>query len=420
MAAPVIVVGAGLAGLACARELEAKGLECLLLEASDGVGGRVRTDEVDGFLLDRGFQVYLTAYPEGERILNYEALNFQRFTPGAMVRFNGKFHKVVDPWREPFAALASLLSPVGSMADKLRVARLRGSAMAGTPDGLLGRREMSSMELLRDYGFGDNMIERFFQPFFGSVLLDAQLRPSSRMLEYVFRMMAEGDTVLPADGMGAIPQQLASGLKKSGIRMNARVKRVAKNSVELEDGQVFEGSAVVVATEGYEALKLLPPALLPELGNAEGRKVMNLYFSFEGEAPITEPIIILNGNLEWPVQSLCFPSVVAPSYAPEGYQLVSVSVLGNPLQEDRLIESTCRTQMERWFGKEARRWQHMRTYRIPYAHPANSSSKVKELPVKLENGVYICGDHRYFPSINAALVNGRHAAEAVAADLGHA
>lgn len=414
MAAPVVVVGAGLAGLACALELQARSIECVVVEASDGPGGRVRTDELDGFLLDRGFQVYLTAYAEGHRLLDYPALDFRRFTPGALIRFSGKFHRVVDPWREPFAALSSLLNPVGNMADKLRVARLRGSAMAGSAEDLLERREMTTMERLRDFGFTDNMIERFFQPFFGAIMLDAQLRPSSRMLEYVFRMMAEGDTVLPARGMGEIPKQLTAKLAPGTLQLHARVARVERGKVELADGRIQAAQSIVVATDGPEAAQLLPA-----LGTVESRKVLNLYFAIEGPPPITEPIIILNGNLEWPIQNICFPSTVSPYYAPAGESLLSVSVLGNPLQEDPLIVNTCRTQLERWFGREARDWRHLRTYRIPNAHPVNASLKVKKQPARLTDGIYVCGDHRFFPSINAALASGRQAAQAVAAELGH-
>lgn len=180
---PVLIVGAGLAGLACALELHNKGIEFVIHEASDGPGGRVRTDFVNGFQLDRGFQVYLTAYPEGRRVLNYEALNFGRFSPGAMVRLSGRFHRVMDPWREPFLALSQILNPVGSMKDKLLVARLRAVSLAGTPDDLLQKPETTSMKALQGYGFSQNMIERFFRPFFGGIMLDSQLQVSSRMLE---------------------------------------------------------------------------------------------------------------------------------------------------------------------------------------------------------------------------------------------
>lgn len=406
---PVLIVGAGLAGLACGLALEGKGIPFRILEASDGPGGRVRTDEMDGFLLDRGFQVYLTAYPEGKRVLDYDALKFGRFASGALVRFNGKFHRVMDPWREPFSALSSILNPVGSMKDKLLVARLRASAMAGTPEQLLLRPEKTSLQALIEFGFSTNMIDRFFKPFFGGIMFDAQLRVSSRMLEYVFRMMASGDTVLPAAGMGAIPAQLAAKLPVSSIQYGMRVSTVTERGVVLEDGAALEGRAVVVATEGPEAVRLLP-----RLARVQSRKAITVYFAIEGASPVQDPMVVLNGNLEWPIQNCCVPSVVCPSYAPEGMHLMSVTVLGDSQQEDANLVALVRGQLTRWYGLEAKRWKFLRLYRLQHAHPIPTPPTVAEQPLQLENGVFICGDHRFFPSIQAALENGRHAGEAVA------
>ena len=411
--APVIIVGAGLAGLACAIELQNKNIPFLILEASDGPGGRVRTDHVDGFQLDRGFQVYLTAYPEGERLLDYKKLQFGRFSPGAMVRLNGNFHRVMDPWREPFAALSGILNPVGSMKDKLLVARLRAVAMAGKAEDLLRKPEKSSHQALRDYGFSQNMIDRFFRPFFGGIMLDANLNVSSRMLEYVFRMMAAGDTTLPALGMGAIPAQLAARLPADSIRYKTRVESVTARTVRLEGSEELRASAIVVATDGPSAAKLLP-----ELAPIESRMAMTLYFSIRGPAPIADPIIMLNGDMEWPIQNACIPSLVCPNYAPPGHHLASVVVLGDPSQSDAEIESKVRAQLARWLDQDLSAWQLLRIYRIRNAHPAHQPETVAEKPTRLNNGVYLCGDHRFMPSIQAALVNGRHAAEAVAEHAG--
>lgn len=406
---PVVIVGAGLAGLACARELHNRGIEFVIHEASDGPGGRVRTDLVNGFRLDRGFQVYLTAYPEASRVLDYEALKFGRFSPGAMVRLSGRFHRVMDPWREPFVALSQILNPVGSMRDKLLVARLRAVSLAGTPDDLLKKPETTSMKALQTYGFSQNMIERFFRPFFGGIMLDSHLQVSSRMLEYVFRMMAEGDTVLPAMGMGSIPLQLAEKLPAGSIRYGSRVLAVESNQVRLATGEEVNAAAVVVATEGPEAVRLLPG-----LEPVAARKVMTLYFAIQGPAPIPDPIILLNGNLEWPIQNACVPSVVCPTYAPAGQHLMSVTVLGDPPQQDHVIETKVRGQLARWLDRDVSGWKLLRIYRILNAHPVTKPETIEERPVKPDHGVFVCGDHRFMAGIEAALLNGRHAAEAVA------
>src|SRR4051794_26838005 len=184
----VVIVGAGLAGLCCARLLHQRGVPFLLLEASDGVGGRVRTDVVEGFRLDRGFQVFLTSYPEAKQVLDYKALDLKPFLPGALIRHAGRFHELTDPWRRPFAALRSLFSAVGSFADKLRVARLRSRSLSGTIEDRFRDPEFTTLQSPRDAGFSASMIEGFFRPFLGGIFLDRELRTSSRMFHFVFRM----------------------------------------------------------------------------------------------------------------------------------------------------------------------------------------------------------------------------------------
>jgi phytoene dehydrogenase-like protein len=390
-------------------ELQNRRVPFQIYEASDAVGGRVRTDILDGFRLDRGFQVYLTAYPEGQRLLDYAALNFQSFLPGAMVRFGGRFHRVMDPWREPFAALQSLLNPVGSVVDKLRVARLRASSLAGTVEQVLARPETTTRRALENYGFSHQMIERFFEPFFGGILLDRELQVSSRMLEFVFRMMAVGDTVLPEKGMGEIPKQLAEKLLPGSIFFGRRVKAVGSSCLQLEGGEIVKGGAVVVATEGAQAHKLLP-----ELPLVESRAVCNLYFAAD-TLPYKEPIVVLNANRNGLVHNFCVPSAVSSAYAPEGQHLMSASVLGNPTLSDEELAQAVRNELAEWYGTQVAQWRFLRLYRIPHAHPMLGESKGhSERRGRLGNGVYVCGDHRFLPSIHAVLLNGRHVAEAVA------
>ncbi len=409
---PVVIVGAGLAGLACAWELQQQNIPYRIFEASDGPGGRVRTDSVDGFLLDRGFQVYLTAYPEGQRVLDANALQFRRFLPGALIRYRGRFHRVMDPWRQPFAALASLLNPVGSMADKLRVARLRAASLSGSVDDLLNRPETTSLECLRAYGFSDSMIERFFRPFFAGIMLDSTLTVSSRMLEFVFRMMATGDTVLPANGMGAIPRFLAGRLPAATLEFNRRVLALTPQSVLLEGGESVAARAVVVATDGPTAGRLLP-----DLPAVSSRPVTCLYFAWDAPLPIKEPIIAFDGQAEGLIHNLCFPSLVAPSYAPPGRHLLGVTVLGLPNLSDPELTATVRRQLLAWFGPDAESATLLRIYRLAHAHPVPHPPGVFARPPRHPSGVWLTGDHCFFPSIQAALVHGRRSAEALASSL---
>ena len=207
--ARVLIVGAGLAGLCCARHLTDQGIDCLILEGADKVGGRIRTDRSEGFLFDRGFQVLQSAYPEAQRMLDMPALDLQPFYPGALVRYGGRFHKVADPWKQPLDALASLFSPIGTLQDKVKIGRLRSRLLRSTVDELFCQPNLPLNEVLRLEGFSPSIIEHFIMPFFSGVFLERSLNTSRRLFDFVFRMFAQGISGLPANGMQAIPEQLA-------------------------------------------------------------------------------------------------------------------------------------------------------------------------------------------------------------------
>lgn len=409
----VLIVGAGIAGLCCARRLQQKGIRFQIFEASDGVGGRMRTDRRDGFLLDRGFQVLLTAYPEAQQVLNYQELDLKGFEPGALVRYDGAFHRMSDPWRRPFQGLRSMISPIGTLFDKMRVARLRSRVLRGTIEQRFNAPETTTLQALQDVGFSPSMIDRFFRPFLGGIFLESDLQTSSRMFEFVFRMFSMGNACLPAGGMEAIPRHLAAGLPTDSIRLNAKVTRVQPGFIQLDSGETLQGRAVVLAVEGAAADKLLGREASP---SAQG--VTCLYFAAD-RPPVEEPILVLNSESKGPVNNLCVPSMVAPSYAPDNQHLVSATVLGLPRHNDIALEAEVRAQLTTWFGSSVATWRHLRTYRIPYALPrqAPPALSTPERPVRWQPGVYVCGDHRDNASIQGAMVSGRRAAEALMADF---
>jgi phytoene dehydrogenase-like protein len=413
---PVIIVGAGLAGLACARTLAKAGVSVTTLEASDGVGGRVRTDTVEGFRLDRGFQVFFTAYPEARAVLDYPALDLHAFAPGALVRVGGRFYRIMDPVRRPFAALAGLFAPVGSLSDKANTLRLRRQVLSASVDSIFSAPERTAEVALKEFGFSDRILDRFFRPFFGGIFLERDLTTSSRMLRFVYRMLAEGDTTLPAAGMEAIPRQVAAGLPEGSIRLRARVTAVEPGAesalVLLEGGEWLRAGVVILATEGDAAAALTGafPAPRP-------RPVACLYFSAD-RAPLQEPLLVLDGNGRGPVTTLAVPSRVAPSYAPAGGHLISATVLGAPVESDAGLEVRVRGQMAGWFGAApVARWRHLRTYRIPFAQFDQSPGVLEPAhrPVRLGPRLFVCGDHVENASINGAMAAGRRAAEAVLA-----
>ncbi len=404
----VVVVGAGLAGLACAHELEARGVGCTLLERDQGVGGRVQTDVVDGFRLDRGFQVLLTAYPETRRLLDSDSLQMRSFFPGALIRSGERFVLLADPWRRPLAAVRSLVGGTVSVADGLRMARFRSRVRRG-PGNSAGGGELSSLERLRAEGFSRSIIEGFFRPFFGGVFLDPELATSERQMEFVFRMFSAGDIAVPAAGMGEIPRQLADRLERSRIRTGTSVEGIDGRGVLLADGGRLDADAVVVATDAFGAAELDR-----EIERRDWLGVTCLYYAAP-EPPLRGPFLVLNGNSDGPINNLCVMSEVAGELAPGGQALISVTVL--EARDGGEFESAVVEQLQGWFGRQVRQWRHLKTYRIDRALPRQLPPVVGARPPRLGNGLYVCGDHWHDASINGAIASGRRAAEAVVRDL---
>jgi len=409
----VIIVGGGLAGLACGLRLSESGLNFLILDASDRIGGRVKTDLVEGFRYDRGFQVFLTAYPEARRILDYDELRLHPFFPGSMVRKNGKFYKLTDPWRKPLQSIRSLINPLLSWSDIRTMARVHRTLTSDPEESLFEGKEMTTRRALEEFGFSPEVINTFFRPFFGGVFLEPELETSSRMFAFVFRMMALGDVCLPEGGMEAIPRQMADRLKPESIKTGLSVSSVERNGVCLLSGESLKARAVVVATDGREASRLLEGGF----GEVPFTRVTCIYFAAE-RAPYPEPMLVLNGDTTGLINNLVTLSNVSSSYSPPGAELISVTVLGTFADGDGLEESV-RTQAVDWFGEQVRHWEYKRTYRIHRALPFHAPPALSppQRPVRLEKGLYLCGDHRDNASINGALSSGRRAAEAVLEDL---
>lgn len=408
---PTLVIGAGLAGLACAVRLHEAGLPVTVLEASDAVGGRVRTDHLEGFLLDRGFQVYLDAYPEAGRLLNLEALDLRPFEPGALVWKNGKLRPVMDVFRRPAALFSSAWQPIGSPLDKLQVARLRWRLLRKPIDAIWRSPESSTETYLREFGFSDRMIDDFFRGFYGSIFLEDELATSSRMFEFTFKMFGLGGATLPAKGMQAIPEQIAARLPTGTVRLQSPVEKIEGHQV-LAAGGTFDAEHIVVATDAKAARRWFPERFP---ANSRWKSTVCLYFSGD-EAPFPDRLIVLKGDRRSGlINNLCVTSNIAPSYAPRGKFLVCVSILGSPELNADLV-SRVREELLAWFGGQTRRWTLLRSEAILRALPAATpSSDPKHHPVRSQRGVHFCGDHLTHGSIEGAIVSGLGVADSILA-----
>ncbi|EMI45219.1 NAD(P)/FAD-dependent oxidoreductase [Rhodopirellula sp. SWK7] len=429
-----VIIGAGLAGLACAKRLANAGEPCVVIEATDRVGGRVRTDQVDGFTLDHGFQVLLTSYPACRELLDYSSLRLCPFEPGALIRQEGQFRLLSDPWRRPFNTVATASNPVGTLGDKLRIAALRRASSKGILQDVYYRPPTSTEQRLQEDGFSEKFINEFFRPFLGGVFLDETLSTSSRMLEFVFRMFAAGEIAIPADGMAAIPRQLADSLPRGTLRLQSSVEsleelpasesgHLSRHRVVISDGAI-ECERVVVATPSDAAARLLNR---PEL-TTKWSGTTNLNFA-ANDSPDPRRLLMLRGDEDGPVQSAVVLSDISRTYAPAGKALISVSVdeASEPSNgtDDAEIEKRVRDHLEKWFGPEVRTWQLVRTYRVPYALPVLSMDNIldeERILVKHTNNssptsIFIAGDHCETPSIQGAMNSGLRVADRILSDL---
>lgn len=417
----VAIVGGGMAGLACALRCAEHGIGCTLIESHNHVGGRVRTDVIDGFRLDRGFQVYLTAYQDAGKILDYEALELCPFVPGADVFANGRFHRVSDPRRRPTEALRALFSPVVTLRDTPAIFKLATRWAPGRLD-LEQVPDITAEEALRQAGVSPRAIDGFFRPFFGGVFFDRDLHTSARMLAFCFSMFAAGSATLPARGMQQIPEHIAAQLPAGTIQLGVPVASIEGTTVRLESGAAVTARAVVVATESHTAARLTGREDLA----TNWRKTTTLWFACDAP-PTEEPILMLNGEGRGLVNHLAVVSNAAPMYSPDSRCLIAANVVDQAAPTGAALVDAVRGQLNRWYGNTAQSWQHLHTHTIDHALPDQLVKQVggtkasilarTQRPITLAEGLYVCGDHRDNASINGAVASGQRAADTVAAQL---
>jgi glycine/D-amino acid oxidase-like deaminating enzyme len=405
--AEVVIVGAGLAGLAAARILHRAGRDVVVLEASDGVGGRVRTDTVDGYRLDRGFQVLLTAYPELHTQLDLDALDLRRFEPGALVWDGTSTHLIGDPVRRPRTLLKTALAPIGSVGDKARILRQRVHLKrTGAPD-LLRQDDITTLSALRHQGFSERMIEGFFRPFVGGIQLDPTLQTSRRMFDVILQSLILGDVAVPARGMGELPRQLANSLPDGVVHLDAEVTSVATDHVSVGADHRVSAERVIVAVEGPRAAALL------NLPVVESNPATCVWFAAD-TPPIEDTYIVLDGTGLGPALNVSVMSNIAPEYAPDGTALIAAACPG--INEPD-VEPAVRTQLRTMWGSQVDTWRHLRTDAIAHGQPRQHPPFSPKQPITLGGGLFVCGDHRDTASIQGALYSGRRCAEAVLSSL---
>lgn len=405
--AQVIIVGGGMAGLACANVLEEARIDWHLFEAAACPGGRVQTDHKEGFLLDHGFQVLLAAYPEARAVMDFPALQLAAFPAGARVFHRHRWHTFADPLRQPRSAFASLSAPFASLPDLLKLARWKYRTRRATFDQILARPESTTHEALRRAGFSERLRRHFLEPFYRGILLDPVLAVSSRMLELTFKYFSEDAACLPAKGMAALPRQLAARLPVNRLHCNAPVEHAEAGRVHMASGKTLHADQVVLATDAATTARWLPERPAPAF-----HATSCLYFQL--------PVEALPHHASWlhlcsdqpetaPVNHIAFPSAIQPAYAPAGQHLASVNCLQKADHQSVL------PALRHLFGQRVDAWKPLDAFSIPQALPARPSLQPPEPDPRLREGLLLAGDQCGLPSLDSALRTGRCAAEALLA-----
>lgn len=403
----VIIIGAGIAGLTCAKYLNDYGIESLIVEASESVGGRVRTDEFEGFLLDRGFQILLTNYPEAKKLLDYNALNLKTFRSGALVRLDNDFSVISDPFKEPLQVFQTLFSSVGSLSDKLKVLQLSNEVAKVDTEEFFNEKAIDTLSYLQRYGWSEEMITNFFKPFFGGVFLENELSTASNFFRFLFKQFYCGEAAIPARGMQTIPEQIAAKLPIGSIKLGSKVEKLNGKSITLTNGQTLHAKQIVLATDASNADRLLQRNV-----NREFNGTTCTYF-YADRSPLSEKMLVLNPNRLSPVHNLCVPSDIAPGYAPKGKALISVSTQGLAMTDEKKLSEHILHEVTQWYGEEVKTWQYLRTYHIPESLVKYTTNTPAE-NLKIADNLYECGDHVAYPSLNAAMATGRAVADMIA------
>jgi phytoene dehydrogenase-like protein len=404
----VIIVGAGLAGLTCAKALREGGAEITVFEASDGVGGRVRTDKKDGFLLDRGFQVYFTAYPVARRHLDHARLDLRVFDPGAIIHRGREKSVLSYPLRDPKALVPTLLSDAATFQDKLRTVELAVKNLAAGEED--SEADTSTLEYLKSSGLSKRYIDSFYKPFYGGVFLSRSLYTSSRVFRFTFRMLATGKTVVPARGMGEIPKQLATHLPIGTIRLNSPVDSLLRDGDRVAGvktgGEEHDADAVVVATEA------------PVAGELTGETVPSgtvgevcLYYETSGVESGKK--ILLNAEEDAFVNNAVEISGISERYAPPGRNLLyAVALSGLNLPDDELYRRGIEDLSE-WYPDAD--FQPLTLRRIPYGQFAQPPGIHETLPQNrtATPNLFLAGEYTEDSSINGSMLSGEKAARGV-------
>ncbi|MEU6577006.1 NAD(P)/FAD-dependent oxidoreductase [Streptomyces sp. NPDC046805] len=436
--ADVVIVGAGIAGLSAAHRLTRAGVATAVLEAAPCVGGRMSTEKVDGFRLDRIGQLLSTSYPELRLAPGLDDLVLRPFAPGVLLHRDGRRHRAgalgsagsargalhvvralaanaprpsapssAGAGGERAQALGAARSPMLGFGVPLRL-RAELARIAATPvERILARPESSTAQALASRGAGARTLDGFLRPLLAALLCDPELTTSSRCADLALRSFASGRLCVPEGGADALPELLARALPPGTVHTGVRATSVSTTSVTTDHGEI-RCRAVLVATDARAAAALLPGLRVPDF------HPVTVVHHATDEPPATGASLLLDSDRGGPVAHTAVVSEVDPSRAPAGRALVSSTVLGTPPED---VDAAVRTHLSRLYGTSTRRWETLAVHHTPEAVPAMRPPHDLRRPVRLLAGLYVCGDHRDTSTVQGALHSAHRAASAILTDL---
>lgn len=399
----IAIIGAGISGLIAAQVLENNGFSPVLYEQTDRVGGRVKTDIMDGYQLDHGFQVLLDAYPMAQKYLDYEALNLQKFYSGASIYKNGKKLVIGDPLRNPSLLLSTLTSGIGTISDKYRILKLNTELKKKSIEAIFdGTERTTTLEYLKKRGFSDEIIQDFFKPFFTGIFLEEELHTPSKMFEFIYKMFGTGQATLPASGIGAIPNQLLSKLRRTKIHYNTAIESCEDGKLIFKNKNPEWFDYILIATEGA--------SLIPNMRNQDiaWKSCETLYFT----TPKTidnRPLIGLIPNSTTFINNIFFHKTLKTKHSGPEELLSATIVKSHKLSESELI-----TQVKNELKTECgiTDLKYLKTFTIKKALPklTNVAGNISPSETRLTETIFLAGDYLLNGSLNAAMLSGEKAA----------
>ena len=396
------IIGGGISGLIAARVLEEHGLSATIIEATDRLGGRVKTDVVDGYSLDHGFQVLLTAYPAAKKYLDFDALELQEFLPGSAIFKNGKQKIIGDPLRNLSLLLPTLFSGIGTVNDKLKILALNRRLKKKSIQNIFAEKEQTTRVYLENIGFSEAIITNFFTPFFSGIFLENKLETSSRMFEFVYKMFGEGNAALPKDGIQAIPKQLFEKLKSTTYVFNTKVKSVENGSIKLESGETLKSNFTIIATQAS--------GLVSNLKNQATlwKSCDTLYFEV-AKREIKKPLIGLIAMHNALINNIFYHTSLQTS-ATATKELLSVTVIDKQNLTNKQLVTEVQKELKELCNIDS--CTFIKQYNIPMALPNLQDIQYEMLPseTRLTETIFLAGDTQLNGSLNAAMIAGERAA----------